>query len=87
MLNLWNFQFFLAEIVIKTIDEAADEEYELTIDDEEYIVYVLETSEDEEYTFDDEEHFDVYSMDVSSLVNFILYQILDYSLKYLLVFL
>ena len=47
------------------IDEAAEEEYDLFIDGVEYTVYVVDTNEDEEYTFDDETPFDTYDIDVS----------------------
>ena len=47
------------------LDEAAEEEYEIIIDDEEYTVYVIDSDENEEYTFDDETPFDVYTVDVS----------------------
>ena len=52
------------------LDEAAEEEYEIIIDDEEYTVYVIDSDENEEYTFDDETPFDVYTVDVSSFLFF-----------------
>ena len=37
----------------------------MTIDGEEYTAYVIDTSENEEYTFDESIPFNVYSVDVS----------------------
>ena len=57
---------FHKHIILVFLDEAAEEEYDITIDGEEYTVYVIDTNEDEEYTFDDETPFDTYTIDVSA---------------------
>ena len=56
-------------------DDLAEEKYTLIIDGEESTAYVIETEEDEEYTFDDETPFDVYTVDVSFNFIWFIYEI------------